>query len=97
MLQPTLQDVPSFLQEVTTVRGQIAYASPELRAATKAPLDIASVDDIQLATMELLVPLSELSERNMKVSRGRSDDHTQVPNCKYVSFPRMLCFSSMAV
>lgn len=56
-----LQDLPSFLQEVTTVRGQIIYANPALRAARGAPLSLAAIDDIELSQRDLLVPLSEMA------------------------------------
>lgn len=56
-----VQDLPSFLQEVTTVRGQIAYAGPTLRAARGAPPSLAAIDDIELSQHELLVPLAEMA------------------------------------
>eukprot|EP00892_Ulva_mutabilis_P001385 jgi/Ulvmu1/11247/UM073_0019.1 len=58
---PPRKDLPSFLQEVTTVRGQVTYASPALRAARSAPPSLAAVDDIELSQMELLVPLAEMA------------------------------------
>lgn len=58
-----MQDVPSFLQEVLTVRGQIAYATKDLRAKLGMPKKVADVDDVTLANMDLFVPLSEFSER----------------------------------
>lgn len=56
-----VQDLPSFLQEVTTVRGQIAYANVSLRAARSAPPSLAVLDDIELSQLDLLVPLSEMA------------------------------------
>ena len=59
-----MQDVPSFLQEVLTVRGQIVYATKDLRAKLDMPKKVADVDDVTLADMDLFVPLSEFSERS---------------------------------
>ena len=56
-----LQDVPSFLQEVTTVRGQIAYAAPALRSARGMPNTVSEIDEIELSQMERYMSLSEMA------------------------------------
>ena len=56
-----VQDLPSFLQEVTTVRGQLAYASDELKAQERVPLDIDASDDVVVAELQLLVTIDTMA------------------------------------
>jgi hypothetical protein len=61
-----MQDVPSFLQEVATVRGQLAYASQALRAKSHVPATLDVTDDVAMASAQLLVPLDQLQQPSLR-------------------------------
>jgi hypothetical protein len=60
--------VPSFLQETCTVRGQIAYATTELKAKRKVPPDLDKDDDVAMSRMERIVPLFEIAALGANVA-----------------------------
>lgn len=61
------QDVPSFLQEITTVRGQLSYASAALREENCVPPDLDVADDLAVAERDLLHPLAEMYAKSTEV------------------------------
>lgn len=58
-----MQDVPSFLQEVTTVRGQLLYGTAALRARAGVPEDTDPHDEVTVAQLERLVTLDDMRQR----------------------------------
>ena len=81
-----LQDVPSFLQEVTTPRGQVTYATPALRAAHRVPADLDTSDDVAMAQQELLVPLATMAAASPATRSGDKGDS----GCAHPPFPPSL-------
>jgi hypothetical protein len=73
-----MQDLPSFLQEVTTVRGQLEYATKSLRAECNAARTLAEVDEIELSQMDRLLPLSEMAAAAPPTTNGAA--HRTGPN-----------------
>jgi hypothetical protein len=67
------QDVPSFLQEVTTARGQVVYSTPQLKAQYKIPPDIDPADDVAMARHDMILPLEAMAARN----RGNASPDTE--------------------
>jgi hypothetical protein len=89
---PSMQDVPSFLQEVTTVRGQIAYASAPMRSARGMPSAVSEVDEIELSQMERFMSLAEIAAVGTKL-RGIADSHDS-GNCTCAPLhARMMLFA----
>lgn len=84
-----MQDVPSFLQEVTTVRGQIAYATPGMRRARGMPNTVSEVDEIELSQMERFMSLGEIATHSSKLGAARSKPLAR--NCTCVC--HLQCFS----
>jgi hypothetical protein len=71
------------MQEVTTVRGQIIYASQELRTQHSMPQTVAEVDEIDLSQMELFVTLKEMAARDVK-QRLLQSPEPSADNCRCV-------------
>jgi hypothetical protein len=76
-----LQDVPSFLQETTTIKGQLAYATPALREKARVPPGLDESDDVALAQMELLVPIDEMARHAAKARTAPPEAGTGVQRC----------------
>lgn len=58
-----MQDVPSFLQEVTTVRGQLLYGTPAVRAQAGVPESTDPHDEVAVAQLGRLVTLDAMRQR----------------------------------
>lgn len=69
-----LQDVPSFLQETTTVKGQLTYASTDLKAKCRVPPGLDVHDDVTIAGMERLISLEDMAARGQKIERVKTSD-----------------------
>ena len=75
----SLQDVPSFLQEVTTVRGQLLYGTAQLRADAGVDEGFDASDEVAVAQLERLVSLDTMRQRQAAnaaraAARGGSAD-----------------------
>jgi hypothetical protein len=71
-----VQDVPSFLQEVTTVRGQLLYATQDLRDRAGVADDVDATDEVAVAHMQLLVTLDTMRHKQASMYTADAEQGT---------------------
>jgi hypothetical protein len=91
-----LQDAPSFLQEVTTARGQVTYSKPELKTQFKIPDDIDPNDDVAMVRQCLILPLDAMAARSPSITASETEcsrHHSRCDNALIIGGMRLHLFA----